>query len=60
MGMVEAKIGFAPVVEPPKRVSSAPEPVKAVATTSSAVVDEDTLPMEEYHKRRTQQNYGPR
>jgi hypothetical protein len=53
MGMVEAKISFAPVVEPPKRVSSAPEPVKAVATTSSAVVDEDTLPMEEYHKRRT-------
>jgi hypothetical protein len=60
MGILEAKISFAPVVEPPKRVSSAPEPVKPVASTSSATVDEDALPMEEYHKRRTQQQYGPR
>lgn len=60
MGILEAKISFTPVVEPPKKVSSAPEPVKPVTTTSSAVVDEDNLPMEEYHKRRTQQQYGPR
>jgi hypothetical protein len=60
MGILEAKISFAPVAEPPKRVSSAPEPVKPVTTTSSATVDEDSLPMEEYHKRRTQKNYGPR
>jgi hypothetical protein len=60
MGILEAKLSFVPVVEPPKRVSTAPEPVKTVTPTSAAVVDEDSLPMEEYHKRRTQQEYGPR
>jgi hypothetical protein len=60
MGIVEARLSFAPVAEPPKRVSSAPEPVKAVTPTSSAIVDEDSLPMEEYHKRRTEHSYGKR
>lgn len=60
MGILEARISFAPVAEPPRRVSSAPEPVKPVTTTSPSVVDEDNLSMEEYHKRRTQQQYGPR
>jgi hypothetical protein len=60
MGIIEAKISFASTVEAPKRVSSAPEPVRTVTPTSSAVVDEDALSMEEYHKRRTQQQYGPR
>ena len=53
MGILEARLSFVPSVEPPKKVSSAPEPVKAVTPTSAAVVDEDSLPMEEYHKRRT-------
>ena len=60
MGIIEAKISFAPVAEAPRKVSFAPEPVKTVTPTSSAIVDEDTLPMEEYHKRRTKQNFGPR
>jgi hypothetical protein len=58
MGIVEAKILFAPVTEVPRRVSSAPEPVKTVTPTSSAIVDEDMLPMEEYHKRRTAKLLG--
>ena len=60
MGIIEAKISFAPVVEPPKKVSAAPEPVKTVTPTSSAIVEEDKLPMDEYHKRRTKLQYGPR
>lgn len=55
MGILEARLSFAPSVEPPKKVSSAPEPVKPVATTSPSTVDEDNLPMAEYHKRRTAQ-----
>jgi len=60
MGIAEARLSFAPVAEPPRKVSAAPEPVKTVTPTSSATVDEDNLPMEEYHKRRTKQNFGPR
>lgn len=59
MGILEAKLSFTPPpVEPPKRVSSAPEPVKTVTPVSSAVVDEDSLPMEEYHLRRTKAFLG--
>ncbi len=53
MGILEAKLSFAPAPEPPRRVSAAPEPITPVTPTSSAIVDEDALPMEEYHKRRT-------
>lgn len=60
MGIIEAKISFAPKPEPVRVVSAAPEPVRTVTSTSSAVVDEDSLSMTEYHKRRTQQMTGPR
>jgi hypothetical protein len=61
MGILEAKLSFTPPPpEPPKRVSSAPEPVKTVTPVSAAVVDEDSLPMEEYHKRRTEAQYKVR
>lgn len=58
IGIIEARLSYAPKPEAPKKVSSAPEPVKPVSTSSPAPVDEDDLPMEEYHKRRTQQMFG--
>lgn len=60
MGIIEAKITFAPKQEPVRVVSAAPAPITTVTTTSSAAVDEDLLSMEEYHKRRTQQMFGQR
>ena len=47
-----------PKPAPPKKVSAAPEPVKPLAGSSPATIDEDDLPMEEYYKRRTKQLYG--
>lgn len=58
MGILEAKISFASTPEPVRVVSAAPEPVRVVTPTSSSVVDEDNLPMEEYHKRRTAKLLG--
>lgn len=58
IALVEARIKLAPKPEPPKRVSAAPEPVKPLAGSSPATIDEDDLPMEEYYKRRTKQMYG--
>lgn len=58
IGALEAKIKFTPVPEPPRRVSSAPEPVNPVSPSSPTSVDEAELPMEEYHKRRTKKIFG--
>lgn len=54
LGIVEARIKFAPKAEPPRKVSAAPEPVNPVTPSAGGIVDEDNLSMEEYHKRRTQ------
>lgn len=54
MGIIEAQIRFAPKVEPPRRVSAAPEPVKPVVPSSVSIVDEESLSMEEYHRRQTE------
>jgi len=54
LGIVEARIKFAPKADPPRKVSAAPEPVNPVTPSAGGIVDEDNLSMEEYHKRRTQ------
>lgn len=55
LGIVEARIKFAPKPEPVRKVSAAPDPVNPITPSSTGVVDEDNLSMEEYYKRRTQQ-----
>jgi hypothetical protein len=58
IGMVAAGIKNTPKPAPPKRVSAAPDPIQTLTPSSSATVDEDDLPMEEYYKRRTKSLYG--
>lgn len=60
LGIVEAQIRFTPKPEPPKKVSSAPEPVKVVTPVTPSSIEESDLPMDEYHRRRTQQLFGKR
>lgn len=60
LGIVEAQIRFTPKPEPPRKVSSAPEPVKVVTPVTPSSIDESDLPMEEYHRRRTQLMFGKR
>lgn len=55
--MVEAKMTLTPKPET-KKVSAAPSPIQTINPATSAEVDEDNLPMEEYYKRRTKQLYG--
>lgn len=54
---IELKLVNAPKPEPPKKVSLAPEPIKTVTPSGSSVVDEDSLPMEEWVKRRNQAQF---
>ena len=44
----------APKAEPVKKVSQAPTPIPTVTPAGVTIVDEDDLPMAEYHRRRTQ------
>lgn len=55
LGAIEAKIRYTPPPEPPKKVSAAPEPIPTVTPTGSSVVDEDSLPTEEWIARRNKQ-----
>ena len=57
-GKIEAQIKLAPKVAAPKKVSSAPEPIKTITPASSLTVDEDNLPTDEWMKRRNQAQYG--
>ena len=58
LGIIEAQIKFAPKPTPPKRVSSAPEPVAPVTTTTAATIDEDNLPLDEWIRRRNKAQFG--
>lgn len=58
MGLIEAQIKFAPKPAPPKRVSAAPEPIPTVAPTTSAIVDENSLPYAEWAARRNKAEFG--
>ena len=57
-GRVDTLIKSTPKPPAPKKVSAAPAPIQTVQATSSAEIDEDDLPMEEYYKRRTKQLLG--
>ena len=52
LGKIEAAIAVAPKPIPPKKVSTAPEPIKTVSGVGTAKVDEDQLPIDEWMKRR--------
>lgn len=56
--LLEAKITSKPAAEPPRRVSSAPEPIKTVSTTTQAEVNEDDLPLAEYIRRKNLAQFG--
>ena len=58
LGVIEARIQYAPKPVPPKQVSAAPEPIQTVAPAGAVTVDEGDLPMEEYHRRVTARKYG--
>ena len=58
IGKIEQKLASQPKPEPPRKVSQAPEPIKPVNPTGSPSVDLDKLPMDEYVKRRNQEQYG--
>lgn len=60
LGIVEARIKFAPKPEPVRKVSAAPEPVTPVVPAAGDIVDEADLPMSEYYKRRSSKLYGKR
>ena len=52
LGLIEAKLKFAPKPEPPKRVSDAPTPIATVTpVTGPAIVNEDDLPIDEWMRR---------
>lgn len=52
LGAIEYQLKHKPKAQPPKKVSAAPEPIKTVTPVGTATVDEDTLPMDEWVKRR--------
>lgn len=59
IGIIEARLAKpVQVTVPPKAVSQAPAPIKTVTPSGTTVVDEDSLSMTEYYKRRTKQLYG--
>lgn len=61
IGQIEATLKATPKPSEPKRVSTAPEPVRAVKTAdTNALVDEDNLPMDEYYKRYNQRRFAKR
>lgn len=47
-------------VEPPKKVSQAPEPIVPLKAEGQTDVDEDSLPMEEWVRRRNEKQFGKR
>jgi hypothetical protein len=60
IGKIEYKISNQPKPEPIKKVSQAPEPIKPIESKGGQSVDLDKLPMDEYVKRRNQEQYGRR
>jgi hypothetical protein len=60
IGKIEFKISNQPKPEPIKKVSQAPEPIKPVESKGTQSVDLDKLPMDEYVKRRNQEQYKRR
>jgi hypothetical protein len=59
LGKIEAKVTAPPPkVEKPKTVSQAPEPIKTLTTDGKTVVDLESLPMDDFVKRRNAQQYG--
>jgi hypothetical protein len=57
LGRIEAMLAAKPKPTPPRRVSMAPEPVKTVVSKGSSVIDEDKLPMDEWVKRRNENQF---
>ena len=61
MGKIEASLAGKPKSDPPARISLAPEPVKKVSgTSSSTTVSDADLPIDEFMKRRNQQQFSRR
>lgn len=58
MGVIEAGIKTKPAPEPPKKVSSAPEPIPTVTPSGGGTIDEGDLPIDEYIKRRNKAQFG--
>ena len=59
IGKIEYKLSNQPKTEI-KKVSQAPEPIKPVESKGAQSVELDKLPMDEYVKRRNQEQYGKR
>lgn len=56
---IETKLTAKPAQpNPPKKVSQAPAPIPTVTPAGATIVDEDDLPIEEYHRRRTKAMFG--
>lgn len=61
LGSIEQELKSKPKPEPPKKVSSAPEPISTVKATGPAgIVDDDDLPIDEYIKRKNEKQFGAR
>ena len=60
MGKLEATIATAPKPAPPKKISSAPEPIKTVSGVGETKVDEDKLPIDDWVARRNAAQFPKR
>ena len=56
-GKLEAKLQLAPKPIPPKKVSAAPDPIPTVKGTSSGIVDDLNLPVDQWIARRNKAEF---